>query len=71
MTTSTNTQIEGQGHTITPPAEVTPNVPLTQRQAVDVVGAEYGALCVNAVDDAISARGSDADRAASIPSAHS
>lgn len=65
-----NTQIEGQGHTITPPAEVTPNVPLTQRQATDTVGAEYGALCVNAVDAAMSARDRDHISAASVPSAY-
>lgn len=65
-----NTQIEGQGHTITPPAEVTPNVPLTQRQAVDVTGAEYGALCVNAVDAAMVARDHDHAAANSVPSAY-
>jgi hypothetical protein len=65
-----NTQVQGQGHTITPPAEVTPSVPLTQRQQVDVVGAEYGAICVDAVNAAMSARGNDADRAAAVPSAN-
>jgi hypothetical protein len=65
-----NTQPEGIGHQNTPAFEVTTDVPLTQRQQTDVVGAEYGMLCVNAVDNAISARGIDADRAAAVPSAN-
>lgn len=65
-----NTQPQGVGHQNTPPFEVTSDMPLTQRQQVETVGAEYGQLCVDAVNEAMGARGNDADRAAAVPSAH-
>ena len=47
---------EGQGHQYTPPFVVTPDMPPTQRAEVDRVGAEYGQLCVDAMNDALAGR---------------
>lgn len=58
---------EGAGHQITPPFDVEP-VPAEAR-TVRTTAPEYGQLCEQAVNDAMSARDRDHAAANSVPNA--
>lgn len=70
MASSSMTQPEGVGHQYTPPFTVDVTPTDNPGPTVDGVAAEYGQLCVDAVDAALGARAADHTRANAVPSAY-